>query len=77
MESFPKLLDGLYITLYFWYMFKFTDLKPFKRFIIPCLAIIGSGIILYGGINNPSIRIYLVVSFIIILLGLPFYRKDV
>ncbi len=70
------LIYGLYIFLYVWYMKEFTDLNKWKRFGIPAFAILGSLIILYGGITNPSIGIYLVVSLVVLLLGLLFYKEE-
>lgn len=70
------LIYGLYIFLYVWYMKTFTDLGAVKRFVIPICATIGSLIILYGGITNPSIGIYLIISVAVLLLGLVFYRKE-
>ncbi|MGL4717174.1 MAG: APC family permease, partial [Aeromonas sp.] len=61
---------------YVWYMRSFTDLGWVKRFAIPLCAIVGSLIILYGGITNPSLGLYLIVSVVVILLGLLFYRKE-
>lgn len=69
------LIYGMYIFLYIWYMRRFKDLNLWKRYCIPTLAIIGSLVIVYGGISNPSIGIYLIVSIIVILFGLVFYRK--
>jgi APA family basic amino acid/polyamine antiporter len=69
------LVYGLYVFLYIWYMRNFKDLSKFNRFGKPTIAILGSFIILYGGITNPSIGIYLVVSICVLLLGLLFYRK--
>ncbi|MFP4697571.1 MAG: APC family permease [Eubacteriales bacterium] len=69
------LIYAMYIFLYIWYMKHFKHLKKWKRFGIPSLAIIGSLIIVYGGIRNPSIGIYLIISLIVILLGLLFYRE--
>ncbi|PID70693.1 amino acid permease [bacterium DOLZORAL124_38_8] len=66
----------IYIFLYGWYMIHFKDLSFFKRFIIPTLATIGAGIILYGGMSNPNIGLYLFVSFGITLFGLVFYRTN-
>lgn len=67
------LIYGFYILLHIWYMIQFKDLKPFRRYVIPILAILGSSIIVYGGITNPSIGFYLIISITIILLGLLFY----
>ncbi|MBC7959224.1 MAG: amino acid permease, partial [Vallitaleaceae bacterium] len=69
------LIYGLYIFLYVWYMRNFKDLGKWKRFGQPILAIGGSLIILYGGISNPSIGIYLAISVVVILFGLVFYRE--
>lgn len=70
------LIYGLYIFLYVWYMREFKDLKPLKRFGLPLAATAGSLIILYGGITNPSVGLYLAISVVVILSGLLFYRKD-
>lgn len=70
------MMYGLYLLLYFWYMAKFKDLKFIKRFVIPIMATFGTGIILYGGISNPSIGFNMVISILILLIGLLFYRKD-
>ncbi len=67
---------GFYSLLYIYYMKAFTDLSFVKRFIIPIFALIGSGIILYGGLTNESIGMYMGINVIVILLGLVFYRKD-
>lgn len=69
------LIYCLYIFLYVWYIKNFTDLGFWKRYCIPTLAIIGSLVILYGGISNPSIGIYLLISLAVIIFGLLFYRK--
>lgn len=70
------LIYALYIFLYLWYVKEFKDLGFVKRFIIPLFATIGALIILYGGITNPSIGIYLIISLFVILFGLLFYRKE-
>lgn len=70
------MIYGLYILLYIWYVRTFTDLGFVKRYVIPTCATIGALIILYGGITNPSVGLYLLVSIIVILLGLFFYRKE-
>ncbi|WP_225877792.1 APC family permease [Alkalibacter mobilis] len=66
---------GLYVFLYIWYMREFRDLNMLKRFVIPICALAGSLVILYGGITNPSIGLYLLISVGILLMGLIFYRK--
>ncbi len=70
------LIYGLYIFLYVWYMRNFKDLGMWKRFGQPLLAIGGSLIILYGGITNPSIGIYLAISVVVVLFGLIFYKSE-
>jgi len=70
------MIYGLYVFLYIWYMKEFKDLGFVKRFIIPICATLGSVIILYGGITNPSIGLYLLVSIIVLAVGLLFYRKE-
>ncbi len=67
---------GVYFFLYIYYMKEFNDLNFFRRFVIPILALLGAGIILYGGFSNPSIGMYLIINVAVILLGLLFYRKD-
>ncbi len=66
---------GVYFFLYIYYMREFKDLNFFKRFVVPIFALIGAGIILYGGFSNPSIGMYLIINVAVILLGLMFYRK--
>lgn len=46
-----------------------------NNFAPPVLAILGSSIIIYGGITNPSIGFYLIISITIILFGLLFFRE--
>lgn len=70
------LIYALYIFLYAWYVKEFKDLGFVKRYVIPGCATLGSLIILYGGVTNPSIGIYLVISVAVILFGLLFYRKE-
>lgn len=67
---------GLYLFLYVWYVRNFKDLNVFKRFVVPFFATVGAGIILYGGIKNPSIGMYLIISVMVLLLGLAFYREE-
>jgi APA family basic amino acid/polyamine antiporter len=67
---------GIYLSLYIWYIKEFKELNFFKRFIIPSCAIIGALIILYGGITNPAIGMYLLISLSVFASGLLFYRKN-
>jgi len=67
---------GLYFMLYIWYMRNFKDLSFGKRFIKPAFAMLGALIILYGGITNPSIGLYLLISLGVLVFGLIFYNSD-
>ncbi len=69
------MIYGLYVLLYIWYMKNFKDLSIFRRFVIPGCAMIGAFIILYGGITNPRIGFYLIISLLAIGFGAVFYRK--
>lgn len=66
---------GLYFILYIWYMKNFKDLSFVKRYVVPICAMLGAGIILYGGITNPSIGLYLLISVGVLIFGNFFYRK--
>jgi APA family basic amino acid/polyamine antiporter len=68
------LIYVLYSTLYVTAMIKLTDLTVVKRFVIPTLAVLGSLVVVYGGLVNPNISYYMVISVAIILVGLFFYR---
>ncbi len=70
------MIYGFYVLLYIWYMIHFRDLGFFKRFMIPGIALIGAGIILFGGITNPSIGFYMLISLVVLGFGLLFYRKE-
>lgn len=67
---------GIYICLYIYYIKAFKDLNVWKRYIKPIFAIMGALVILYGGITNPHIGMYLIVSTLMLLLGLLFYREN-
>lgn len=70
------MIYGFYILLYAWYMKNFTDLKGFNRYGKPICAILGALVILYGGITNPNVGMYMVISLIVLGSGLLFYRKE-
>lgn len=46
----------------------------FEGIIAPVLAIIGAGIVLYGGFTSPSAPLYLMISLIIIVSGLVLFQ---
>ncbi len=70
------MIYGFYILLYVWYMKNFTDLTGFNRYGKPICAILGALVILYGGITNPNVGMYMIVSLIVLGSGLLFYRKE-
>jgi APA family basic amino acid/polyamine antiporter len=71
------LIYGMYMFLYVYYIRTFKDLNFFKRYLIPVCAMSGASVILYGGMSNPSIGIYLIISLMVLGLGLVFYRAEV
>ncbi len=68
------LIYVLYTVLYLAAMVKLTDLSFLKRVLFPVLAIFGSSVVIYGGLINPNISYYLLISGVIIVIGLLFYR---
>jgi APA family basic amino acid/polyamine antiporter len=70
------MIYGIYIILYIAYMNKMKDVSFTKRFVIPVLALIGAGIVVYGGLSKPSVMVDLGISIVVFLSGVPFYRKD-
>jgi len=70
------MIYGFYILLYVWYMKNFTDLSGFNRYGKPICAILGALVILYGGITNPNVGMYMIISLIVLGSGLLFYRKE-
>ena len=70
------MIYGFYILLYVWYMKNFKDLNVFNRYVKPICAILGALIIVVGGIQNPNVGIYMLISLVLILSGLFFYRKE-
>ena len=69
------LIYGVYIFLYAYAIKNFKDLGVFSRLIKPIIAIIGASIIVYGGVLNPSIGINLLISLVVLLCGLLFYKN--
>lgn len=76
ISSLPIVLNYvLFSVLYVAAMLQFKELNFVKRFIIPSIALIGSSIVIYGGLIDENIFIYLIISFVIVLAGVPFYRN--
>ncbi len=75
ISSLPIVLNYTFLTiLYVAAIILFKDEGVIKRFVFPSLAIIGSLIILYGGIISPEIGVFLLISVIIILIGIPLFK---
>ncbi len=70
------LMYGMYMFLYVYYIKEFKDLGLVKRFVVPICAMLGSSVILYGGMTNPSIGMYLIISVGVLGCGLLFYREE-
>lgn len=70
------LIYGIYIIIYISYMNKMKDLSIIKRFIIPILALLGALMVVYGGLSKPSVKVDLVISSVVFLSGLLFYKKN-
>ncbi|MEA4875033.1 amino acid permease [Anaerorhabdus sp.] len=86
-----NLLDGLAVDdlpivmnyLFLCFMYFGVLLRPDKvkassfwgRYVFPILAILGSFIILYGGVSRPKFNIYMGATLVIILIGLLIRRK--
>lgn len=69
------LMYVLYIIIYISYIRKLDDLSFAKRYIIPIIALLGSIIVVYGGLSKPSVFVDLGISIFVFLSGLPFYKK--
>ncbi|MBQ7362929.1 MAG: APC family permease, partial [Clostridia bacterium] len=61
----------MYIPILIIMMIREKDVRPFKRFVLPMLSIIGVGIIVYASIRSHGIKnlYYLVVFALIMLAG--------
>ncbi len=76
ISSLPIVINYMFFSvLYVAAMVQFRDVSFIKRFVIPSIALIGSSIVIYGGFIDENIFVYLVISFVIILSGVPFYRN--
>ncbi|QVK19359.1 amino acid permease [Mycoplasmatota bacterium] len=65
-----------YMFIYIWVMVTFKNLGFVKRFIFPTFALIGSFIIVYGGLSKESAVIDVTISVVGMLIGIFFYRKN-
>lgn len=74
VDDLPIVLNYFFLILmYFGVLFKPQIVKVSSfagRYIYPILAIIGSMIILYGGLTKPKFNVYMMISLVIIMTGL-------
>ena len=78
-------VDNLPIVLtYFFYMLLYVGVivqskkaSLWKRYVFPILAIIGAGIIIYGGLTQAKFNVYLIICLIGIVAGLLIRPKNV
>lgn len=64
------LLYSINIAVYIWIIRSFKELSPFKRFVLPTLAIVGSVYIAYGAFQKDLIQVFLVIVGLILILGI-------
>lgn len=75
ISSLPIVINYiLFSTLYVCAMIQFKDISFVKRFVYPLLALAGAGVVIYGGMIDESISIYLIISAVVILSAIPFFR---
>jgi APA family basic amino acid/polyamine antiporter len=65
----------IYISLYVWVMKKFSGLGTMSRFVAPVLAGAGSLYIIWGAIQKDMFIHFFLLTFVILLAGLPFMRQ--
>lgn len=65
----------IYISLYIWVMKKFGDSGIWSRFIAPLLAGFGSLYIIWGAIQKDMFIHFSILTFVILLISLPFMRE--
>ncbi|MCJ7855281.1 APC family permease [Lachnospiraceae bacterium NSJ-143] len=66
----------LYVQVIKMYFKKEDSLSAAKGLIIPTLAVIGSLIIIIGGLANPMTLVYIMICVIVIAVSLVFYKKE-
>ncbi len=77
ISSLPIVLNYvLFSVLYVAAIIQFKEHNIIKRFIVPIIALSGSLIVIYGGVIDENIFIYLVISFVIVACGIPFFRYN-
>ncbi len=75
ISSLPIVLNYVFFSiLYAAAIIQFKDSSVLKRFVFPIIALFGASIVIYGGFIDENISIYMIISFIIIMCGIPFFR---
>lgn len=72
IDNLPIVMNYFFLViLYIGVMVKpaFRSLSFAKRYVIPCLAILGASVIIYGGITKPHFNVYMAVSLVILAIG--------
>lgn len=67
----------LYVKVIKLYMEKNDGLSVLRGLIIPIIAIIGSLLIIIGGLANPMTIVYILICAVVIVLSLVYYKKEV
>ena len=69
---------GMYIPMFIQFMRISTDLKPFSRYVMPLLAIVGSLVMVYAAFTAYGVSTvchYLIVYVVIMVIGNLFYKS--
>ena len=69
---------GMYIPMFIQFMRISKDLKPFTRYVMPCLAIVGSLVMVYAAFTAYGVNTvihYLIIYVVVMIIGNLFYRK--
>ncbi len=76
LDEIPIVLAYIsYLFLYVHIIRKFDELSFIKRYVIPIIAFVGTTVVIYGGITNPNIGMYMILSMLLIAIGIPFYKN--
>ncbi len=59
----------IYLSLYLWVMRTFADESILVRFIMPALAAVGSGYIIYGAVQKAMIIPFVILTLLILVIG--------
>lgn len=76
VTSLPIVLNYIFLSiLYIAAMLLFKEEGIIKRFIFPILALLGALVIIYGGAISDTIRVFLIISIIVIAIGALFFKR--